>query len=327
MVVLVLGCGGGAGTGAITSGNFFARQRAAWCAREVRCGGWDSLTACVAFEERASRYGITLVQPRFDDGTVVIDDEAAQDCFDHTEHASCIDDQHESIATYPACLAARRGTRPDGAACYFADECSGGRCDTAGGCPAGTCCPGTCGTSTRASIGAHCDARAWCTDDAYCDTTATCAPLIAMGGACTSSYTCAAGLVCDDRSSTCQPPPRAGEACILINGAPSCSTVGLSCDTDHQTCVATSRLGGSCDGGRACVHDLVCDNGVCATPVAEGASCALGTCAPGLHCDDTRSPPTCRAPGATGDPCVNIDDCQSYACVNDACAAPAPACE
>lgn len=159
-----------------------------------------------------------------------------------------------------------------------------------------------------------------CADGLYCTLAGVCAAPLAFGAACATADHCADGTYCDAWSSTCARLPSTGSACT-----------------------PTDAL---------CAAGDWCNQGVCAAPLGQGASCATGVCASGLTCDTggaCQPPPTvaglggacdgsrtvcssagfcdpssgiCVALRAGGAQCVGGGQCLSNGCVEGQCTAP-----
>jgi hypothetical protein len=323
LALAVVGCGGES----FTVASYLAQQDSAVCDREVRCGAFDSHDTCVALIAQQDTLGLVNVQHLADLGLIVIDDANAHACLDSIERASCVDDGHFRDKV-PACGAVFRGTKHFADPCFQGLECDSGTCEPpVHMCAPGACCAGTCGPiRDLPAAGAPCSSRG-CAAGSYCDSTGTCAALHGAGQPCTASTQCAFELVCAGATNgTCQPPPRAGDPCLPVGTASSCSTTGLSCDGTDGRCKDLSGAYGSCGNGLHCASDLACELTVCRPLPVDGETCTeeFG-CAAGFFCSIQDH--KCAPLGANGAPCGTGADCQSAYCTRMNACDDSPSCE
>jgi hypothetical protein len=257
---LVLGCSTPPPPQDLVAGRWDAR-----CDRNVRCGVWEDHDACVASYEYGDRDQDATLRADIASGVVIVDPTAGAQCLDALASASCL----RGDATPPSCVAAFRGTEPDGAACCMQDECASGACGGDGRCftpPALATLGEACGPPT-------------CTPDLYCQ--GVCKPLLAVGAACIDvNSACADGAPCtlDPATSAyaCPALPTEGMPCLILpSGAGWCGTDGLTCS--GQTCVKRPRTGESCAGfpGNPCVDGDTCVGAETCQPLpGDGEPCS-----------------------------------------------------
>jgi hypothetical protein len=258
------------------------------CDYELRCSPglteyfWGSRAACVAVQ-RASCLGLRNV-----------DEEAVLGCYAAVTAALGADDCSGNPygETGESCYGL--GTLGDGEPCWGNLECASGHCS----------------------------------GDAECR---ACAPAPAEGDACVSN--CGQRLRCV--GNLCVSPPVEGEACGGVLRRCDDGSVCASGTCRRRTIVGQ---GDECSGATAWCDPalgLVCEDGVCVphvgsdagdgAPCEEAASSYFGlpqldwlSCADGLRCDFSTQ--RCGVPGATGDACLENQECASFLCSGGVCA-------
>ncbi len=133
--------------------------------------------------------------------------------------------------------------------------------------------------------------------EGYC-ANGTCAARPGPGAPC-QGFECRAGLLCLE--GTCRAAADVGESCT---GDEACRPP-LHCV--DGACATLSSAGQPCTGDSACSLGLRCVGGKCTTvadsPCEDAEACGnLSLCA---------KPRRCQPPGASGDPCVGDEACQS----------------
>lgn len=147
-------------------------------------------------------------------------------------------------------------------------------------------------------------------------------PKVVGEGACLDSIECKTGYCASGGAGctgNCTPfILDYGAACTVDE---SCGPMGY-CDGRTSQCAARSLAGAACDAASRCAAGLYCEGGdahggagTCRSPGQIGAAChgpyAVGDdCAPGLVCDTSSSPSTCRALLAEGSGCAATSACR-----------------
>jgi hypothetical protein len=311
--VLVSACGG------VGVNDLKNQEIDALCDRLARCGQISDKQTCIDVYNRL--FNDDQLKAGVGNGSITYDDGKAGDCIDAIRGESCDLSSKDNRVEPESCKDAVKGTRKQGDPCYFNGECTSNSCAAPTGTCTMACCAGTCNADPPAAvaIGKSC-ADAPCVDGAYCDDTTTCVALIAQNAACASSSNCTYGTICAGQTGalTCTPTPKAGDTCLLEDGAfATCSTEGLDCDSTNH-CVALLDKGATCgDATPPCKGDLTCDPSTlkCGSPPADGQACT-DQCASPDHCviNGTTGQGTCTAPLANGMPCQSSSDCNSNFC-------------
>jgi hypothetical protein len=260
----------------------------------------DYLVRCHVFSNSESckkTFGQLLVddpsiEAAIDAGKVKYDGDAAQDCFDALEDASCMRDSEQ----IDACDRIFKGTIPDGGMCAFDEECVSDSCnvpDCTMACCTGTCTPGR----PLPTIGQPCTFE--CVEGAYCGNDSTCQAVLPKGAACEDSLACDRGLYCagstGTTAGTCAAYPKTGEPCTT-----TCGAIGDRCA--NGTCTPMGLLGAACASNNDCSFFYECDDT--------------------MHCAEQPQDP--RMPN--GSMCTSSTDCESRYCGNDDLCADPPLC-
>jgi Dickkopf N-terminal cysteine-rich region len=177
------------------------------------------------------------------------------------------------------------------------------------------------------AIDQECEGKAFCDKGSLETCPGSCAKLQTAGLPCRSTSQCADGLLC--RGGMCEAPLIEGDECTTPFTAADAAGYGecppgLVCQgtTGNLHCqsvatVFTAKLGQQCSAsGTLCELGLVCQSqsststmGVCAAPVAKGATCRRaipGQCPSGQYCKDARANVTARAPAGTDGVCADM---------------------
>lgn len=158
-----------------------------------------------------------------------------------------------------------------------------------------------------------------CVNGAYCRQGVCFDPCArpGMGESCEDSRQgCAEGLACDPQSKTCVAALAEGDACAELSWA--CGE-GLQCGFLSGVCVVEPTLGEPCPD-LACAEGT-CIAGVCSSPVKRGGPCR-GTpeCGYPLYCEIVSDfSGTCQPRKAMGAPCADLDECESFTCIDGVC--------
>ncbi len=313
----------------IASADFDDKLVDALCVRDVRCGVYVSLDACIAAQPGPSPHERAQRQADVTAGVVTYDPVIAAQCLDFIANAACTDLAiHDNWTAVQACARFEGGTIANGGACNHDEECASSNCEaapdgpSAGVCLAGTCQPielalgGVCGQGYPA-----CPAGSACVEG-------ECRQGSPSGTTCYDQGECALGLACDLERQVCAPPVHEGEIC----GPLPCAEAGLDClptELGPENNVV-SRCRRRADRGEACaesVYDtaglpmcksgLVCDvnSRVCVDLPVAGQPCQWTECAPGATCVGS----TCEPEFADGTACTRSDNCASGDCVLETC--------
>jgi hypothetical protein len=282
------------------------------CSWRTRCGLFDSVAECAAFDRQltdTTYLGYTPVDERLPyavrRGTVTYDADAAGRCIAALRTQSC--SWYDRSAA--ACDEVFAGTAAAGAPVAHAFECivpftieGEHACDDA-------CCTQTCASTTIILVpegpgveGSPCTMHGDCSLETTCHH-GQCTDPDRIGDVCIKAHAddatghCAnmASLCIDDR---CQRHGFAGDRCDDEVGA-HCAP-GLLCDATIDRCVGFVAEGQPCGyaGGALCGPGLACNptTDVCAPLLADAASCETGwQCASG-HCSSLSH--TCGHPVA-----------------------------
>jgi len=278
LVAAVVGCG----PPSLSLSDWSVAHRDAACAREVRCGFYDTVETC---QRQVLPRSILGLAGAIDRGVTRFDGEAAAACVDALATQACGDD-------HDPCADVLRGVIADGDTCFLDDECASASCSAS--CDPATCCSGTCApTITIAVIGGSC-ADASCAVDAYCTADQRCASRLPIGAVCDpQGYACATDAYCDQATAHCRALPVSGGPCASVGSDLTCLSAGLTCNTLTSRCQPLY--------------------------VFEGAGCSQGFefCAPYLRCD--LSTLRCRL-HESGDPCSSDFYCGvDQFCENQGC--------
>lgn len=147
------------------------------------------------------------------------------------------------------------------------------------------------------------------TCDAALDIALTCRDISlgALGRSCSDSSDCwGFDEVCS---------PETGR-CVWLDEGDACTDTcgpGLTC-VDGR---CRQMEGCSCESHDECGPHARCLSGVCRR-ATEGEACGSDTCAEGLFCDDSTTPPTCAVGAGPGEPCVGggcaVGQCSDGVC-------------
>ncbi len=176
----------------------------------------------------------------------------------------------------------------------------GDACDTEGvSCALGTACVAAAGGTTgtcrayadffTVPMGGACNLAdgALCKDGVCVlqpDFTGKCEAMSTPGGACKGAFPsqCPAWHWCAADTSTCQPLPAEGEACLPQTELVRCNS-GLACVA--EACAALTDLGAPCEVEETC-HSGNCDDGVCTAPKLSNCASSSETVDEGMGTTD-----------------------------------------
>lgn len=280
------------------------------CAHQRRCFGVP-FAACVEVKRLRCLENHTGVGRALEDGTLVYDGAAAQECLNQL--AADVECRESD------CAPVYRGTQPLGAECRGVglDECATGYCRFDG------TCPGRC--ASWVEVGGRCDALEdlRCGVDSLCRNS-ECRARSERGGPCRDAFECASGLMCSAAQCVARRSLPSGAVC---SDSHVCA-FGLYCKTYLTVgrCVAASGVGEPCTGTIQCHPPLRClgndgDKGssvrTCEvlrpeeSPCLDGSECDTGLCVDGA----------CIARPLEGEWCNDERPCQSgfSRCVNGRC--------
>jgi hypothetical protein len=173
-------------------------------------------------------------------------------------------------------------------------------------------------------------------------TPSLCRPLHKRDGQCSSDATCAPGLYCngDDEGGVCKPRITEGGACGAGSYTIDAALRGVQCadglvcrgagltklgEIIAGKCARTAVEGETClvEGtdtqvlASGCQTGLICPEGTCVLPPAEGPCALHGTCQSGVaYCDSNQ---TCTTLKPRGDACQFDIECQGGLCLGSAC--------
>lgn len=126
----------------------------------------------------------------------------------------------------------------------------------------------------------------------------------AVGAPCALDVQCAPDLWCDFTAGTCPGAcrPRVAVGEVATNAAACASSFAERLDGGAYRCLDAARLGEACGAGLPCAGGLSCDQGRCASSLADGAACTDSQqCQPGATCAAGR----CTPFAARGAPCAS----------------------
>jgi hypothetical protein len=290
------------------------------CEQETRCGTFDTVEHCLAFERL--HFPITpSIEAAVTAGLVTYDPvQAAQCVAEHEERSCALVDRTWRLTPSSVCVGVLRSGRLLGAPCAIDDECDSRHCSAqmlTHDCGMGTCVE----AAHAAGPGEDCT-QVGCAPNGWCAPGINvCVPLLPQGAQCVAASQCGYGLDCFD---TCQPPPAVGDPCPTLEGQPTCGfTAGLTCDPATNACAAPLQEGDPCDpdADRCASGYLSCvrDRRVCAQFPAVGEPCVAPSyhCAAGAVCAFTGegAAALCVPLVDDGSPCDGQDDlCASGQC-------------
>ena len=195
------GAGGGSGDGGGSPSDPCAHLATAKCAKSAACASfglvfsYGDVATCEAVQTARCQAALSL-----EDVTATPDDISA--CAAALEGESC--DEY-SRGSPPACVAATRGPRADGASCAHGMQCASGMCGDRDATGCGIC-------FQELAEGAPCDpqfgAPTFCGAGLFCHDAGTCMKDVESGGSCDGGMSCAGKLQCI--SGTCAEPPGRG---------------------------------------------------------------------------------------------------------------------
>jgi len=303
--------------GALAFDDLEAEVLAASCAYQELCEAFPDRASCLASPQSQDGFYPTM-RADIAAGRVLYNAQAARACVDVFKTlGSCTLTELVSLIERfdKPCGVVFNGTLPPGNTCFFSEECANhGTCqNTACGvaCCQGTCvarselipaggtCPGPTGTET-------------CVDGTTCQLdprtlgTTICTPLLPPGAACTTSNACRDPYDCVGLNGAtpgvCTAPAARGQTCGIPGAPLNCNDLRDTCDTNTDTCVANTPVGGSCSTTSGlCVGYAACDGSTCVARGAAGAGCDTATsltCLGGLECNPTTL--SCALPPSSG---------------------------
>jgi hypothetical protein len=269
----------------------YDRTAAAACWADLRrCGGpeeFGQIRACREMFEGSAAEG----------SPCRVDDDCAGDAY-------CANPDPSLSPT--ACPGVCRARKPNGATCFFAEECSaskgfaacrateGGRQCADYAMAAAARAGQSCGLSEAGTL-TPCGSGAWC------DRTNTCRAALASGEACASTDdVCATGLLCQrlDGGSVCstmQVAKNAGEACSPVSSAVCDPFLSLECVSGACALTGDGSQGSHC----------------------RSADFGQLTCQRGLGCNGTTK--TCQPLAKAGEACQSNAECESHSCNGSTC--------
>jgi hypothetical protein len=357
MIGAAAGCGGGkssgSGGGPVALDDLSDEVTAAECGVQVRCGFFSDLVLCQQVYA-AGKIGAAAFtagwMPGFNPAPAIgrqdfnsvaaivaaaraskarYDGAAAKTCLDAIGALACGDISNAPAVLADACQAVFMGMLADGERCISDLECGAHSfCSTP---PTSSPCDGTC-----TAAGPLCNADRQCPSGQACSfatststSSGSCVALVPPGAAgqpCGTNARCQADLTCNPQN-TCVAFPQAGASCDPNSGVPfpPCE-YGLVCahsaDMLTMTCMEPAMKGASCQASDQCggmFSSLSCDvtQHHCVDWAIDGP-CSAG-CPYTAYCDQSSSPPTCKAdlpPGSAcqqgGDECGMLGfDCRS----------------
>jgi hypothetical protein len=264
------------------------------CSWLARCGFTPDQTTCEETQGE-SRQTLQLLADAVL-GRVTYDPAAARACVEATRTQAC-DNRiatHEAVAS--ACKGMFVGTVADGGPCLFANECTGGVCDTST-CMGESCCLGVCKKApSPAAIGADCSATA-CVEGAYCGKpgamgeSPTCKELKDNGQPCESLNACKDGQRCDVSAAApkCYILSKHGEPCSANLNQGACLQFDDYCDATDRKCKTLPGAGEPCAPGNKCLAYAYCNAGTCKARPGIGEACMEGlACLGTLSCAEMK---------------------------------------
>ncbi len=287
--------------------DFASRQVAAQCTRLVRCGLFESSTACLAFFKLVPN---TSLDAAVTAGKVHYDGEAANGCVNALAGITC-DGSTEGARLPPAvCAEVFTGDGAIADPCFLDSECDSGRCALGSNCDPSACCAGTCAVAGAAAIGDACNITADCVAGSYCTIDKVCVAFGNQGDNCYIDADCVYGLACSTATfpGTCYAAAADGQPCP--NGL--CAEIGDHCNAS-KICEPVGLTGAPCTGAADCSPYGVCDagSGLCADAPDIGSPCSE-RCEADAFCDAPSG--TCIALFADGAICDTNNDCVSSFC-------------
>jgi hypothetical protein len=290
----------------IAFADFAQKQLDARCTRLVRCGAFESASACGAYFHL---YPDQSLAAAVAGGEIRYDGVAAAECVSALAAVTCDDTARAARVPPSACDQALVGEVKVGDACAFDLECASGRCTHPSPCDPAACCAGSCTTVVPVAIGAACNVDGDCVGGAYCGTDLACHALGRTGDSCLGDTQCDYGFGCVTPTfpGTCQ-----------VLGAPSgpcpgnrCADAGTVCVSG--SCIAAAFAGAACPTGTECSPFEPCNttSGQCASLPDINMQCT-GRCEGDAWCDTTLA--QCEPLLANGAACDTDHDCASGFC-------------
>ena len=270
-----------------TTASAYAQALCAWndrCDPVANLLEYGSLAACLSATDRY----VALARTAPDTG---ITDQTLGACTAAANAAPC--------TQYPGLLGdcIFKGTRANGAACAFDEQCRLGRCLIAKGSTCGTC-------AAVGGLGEPCTEVPFCQTPLVCDATSKCAARAATGSPCTRRVGCASyGDRCVDglcvrgfeKGATCSSSDTSSDPCgpgmlcvkgictemtVTLHAGQTCGD-GIECldgaclgDGPPYTCVAQQHEGEACGGTNMEIcgeYRLQCLSGTCEFGPPPGA--------------------------------------------------------
>lgn len=327
------------GSEPLTAADWEACYHRRWCEWQVGCrptNSYSNVQDCIEQSDKVE-LGLFTVLSRKNEravarGQASVNVPVFTQCLLDLDRVNC-----DTAMSSESCATRYVGMVQDGGDCYDNAECAspGATCDAQAACSE-ACCLGTChramnegetcttvrcapglichGTCRSGNVGTPCGSSRDCDENAWCDR-GTCAADLTPGTACASLAQCSGDTRCLGLSivvstpGTCLRTARPGDPCDSIcYGNVYCDGSGICRELPqlHQPCSAMT----GCSG-----YDNVCSNGQCVPRGDVGTACGSSApCVPGLFCDSSSGQPTCAARRATGQPCTDASQCESYLC-------------
>lgn len=304
----------------------------ALCMRNVQCGTFEDVPACMAVLGNyiTSRPDLAAAIAA---GKVTYDPAAAAACLADIAQGECI---RLGASFFPGgqtvnCNAALTGSITDGGDCIINEECASKACAKPSACGSDRCCAGTCTGSAPPGprdVGDKCTFQDTCIDS-YCSPQQNvCVPYTTNGMTCSFDQECGVGNACRQSDMTCQPQSATGGPCTRTADCRELSDVCA-----ESKCQVGGLTGFPCTGFNECHPQHYCkiDNGgsgVCSLPPTLNETCLqVGMCQSG-YCKQPEG--VCRARAMDGEPCdmaLGGTDCESRYCDSAMLrCAPAPTC-
>jgi len=281
LVVLAFGCGAGdpPGPAPVDQTAALCDLYRVACARQAECGVYlysrtTDPARCeeqLACEDAANGAYAADIEISIPDANACRDTLAAATCEGLVLWDDATGIPSALTSTDPTCQAVFAGQREAGETCGWSQQCQEGLACTGETCP-GTCTP----VAPQCSI-----------------------------GSCAGSEFCGSDGTCKARAGS-------GEACGIANDYENACADGLRCDfpfgQTEGTCKPQLTRGSSCNNESffACENGDVCNNGTCAAPTPESASCGDAfECGIGSYCTFAGGH-VCKPQLGIGDPCERV---------------------